>query len=80
MNEKAYEKAESSGERRLYSRQNNHEEDKNDSTTKPVSIGQISSRLKTFAGIDSTCVSDKTETHVESIPANVFRRALIWPI
>ena len=26
-------------------------------TTKPVSIGQISARLKTFAGIDSTCVS-----------------------
>jgi hypothetical protein len=26
-------------------------------TTKPVSIGRRSSRLKTFAGIDSTCVS-----------------------
>ena len=35
-------------------------------TTKPVSIGRI--------------VPDKTETHVESIPANVFSRELLRPI
>ena len=35
-------------------------------TTKPVSMGRI--------------VSDKTEIHVESIPANVFSRELLRPI
>jgi hypothetical protein len=35
-------------------------------TTKPVSIGRRSSRLKTFAGIDSTSVSVLSGT----IPAN----------
>jgi hypothetical protein len=35
-------------------------------TTKPVSIGRI--------------VPDKTETHVESIAANVFSRELLRPI
>ena len=35
-------------------------------TTKPVSIGRI--------------VPDKTETHVESIPANVFIRENLRPI
>ena len=40
-----------------------------DTTTKPVSIGRRSSRLKTFAGIDSTCVSVLSGT----IPANWYR-------
>ena len=38
-------------------------------TTKPVSIGRRSSRLKTFAGIDSTSVSVLSGT----IPANWYR-------
>ena len=94
-------------------------------TTRPEIIVRRSSRLKTSAGIVSTCVAllihankcqsvfgqmrflirqtprrivlqltyhtteaeiigrivpDKTETHVESIPANVFIRELLRPI